>query len=66
MNPKEKIRFRPLIMLYAVDYDGRREDVLASPMAGTELFGAEILDPLVDDKKRALVLLTLSQVPGKR
>ena len=46
----------PLIMLYAVDYDGRREDVLASPMAGTELFGAEILDPLVDDKKRALAL----------
>ena len=54
-------------MLYAVDYDGRREDVLASPMAGTELFGAEILDPLVDDKKRALALrLTLNQVPGRR
>ena len=46
----------PLIMLYAVDYDGKRENVLASPFAGTELYGATILDPLVDDKRKALVL----------
>jgi dipeptidyl aminopeptidase/acylaminoacyl peptidase len=46
----------PLIMLYAVDYDGKRENVLASPYARTDLFGASIIDPLEDDKRNALVL----------
>ncbi len=45
------------VMLYGVDFDGKREDVLASPLCKKcDLWGAELLDPLVDEKKYALVL----------
>ncbi len=55
-----QLQERPLrnVMLYAVDYDGKRENVLASPWCqpGCDEWGADLLDPLIDDKKRALVL----------
>lgn len=45
------------VMLYGVDYDGKREDVLASPFCKKcDLWGAELIDPLVDEKNYALVL----------
>ena len=45
------------VMLYGVDYNGKREDVLASPYCRKcDLWGAELIDPLVDEKNYVLVL----------